>query len=54
MGEQIEFVVFGFEEGRIVFLFGERVQPKDLWRAVPHNMAVDSGGAALRIDQLFA
>ena len=54
MGEQIEFGVFGFEKGRVVVRFGERVQSRDLRRAVAHNMPVDSGGTALRIDQAFA
>ena len=54
MGKQIEFGVFGFEEERVVLRFGERVQSKDLRRAVPHNMPVDSGSAALRIGQPFA
>ena len=54
MGERIKFVVFEFEERWVVFHFGEMVQSKDLRRAVPHNMPVDSGGAALRIGQPFA
>jgi hypothetical protein len=54
LGERIEFVVFGFEERRIVVRFGEMVQAKDLRRAVPHDMSVDSGGAARRIGHALA
>ena len=51
---EFEFVVFGFEERRIVLRFGEMVQAKDLRRAVPHDMPIDSGGAALWIGHSLA
>jgi hypothetical protein len=54
VGERIEFGVVGFEERRIVLRFGEMVQAKDLRPAVPHDMPVDGGGAALRIGHSLA
>ena len=53
-GERIEFVVFDFEERRIVLRFGEIVKAEDLRHAVPHDMPVDSGGTALWIGHSLA